>query len=47
MKNRIVKFLFARGWYRLAYKVSPSLAHYYAAVGVADALQRGLRGEDI
>lgn len=45
MKKQIVKFLCARGWWRLAYRISPSLAHYFAAVGFAESMQAGMKDD--
>ena len=42
MKKRIVRFLARRGWWRLAYRISPSLAGYYAATGAMEAMAAGL-----
>lgn len=45
MKRKIVRLLCEKGFWRMAYKISPSLAHWYAAVGFAEALQDGLRSD--
>lgn len=38
MKKWIVRFLVRRGWWRIAYRISPSLAGYYAAAGAMKGL---------
>lgn len=43
MKKRLIKFLASLGWWRLAYRISPGLAHYYAGTLCAEGLTKGLK----
>lgn len=42
MKKRLVKALISLGWYKTAWRISPSLAMYYAGEPVREAFLQGL-----